>query len=702
MLRQFVKLLALQCLMFGFFFALPQVSRAENTVSKQLHSAIQALDAGWPQQAVELLSGPCTEARLAPYWDRTRARALVKAGQIGPAVKIYDELLRKSESLKADHPFRVELETSWATLAKSSARLKAAKLLGKISHPPEHWATAAELLRKENKNEKADHLERRILIEAPASAIGRSLGKRLGSSGISARLKTTKEKMKRLRNLLAAHENQTVIKEAKALKSGPACEKLYIIGKAQRKTRKYKQAIKTLRKARSVCAKKSSLWMRASLLSAQVHTIKREHKSVGRIVEMMEKNQSKHSFVDDGLIQLAKVYDRKGQSAKARKIFKRIVKDHATGDQLNFAAWRIAYSHIRNRDFEKAKPWLLKLRGRHAPQGAYWMARGRESKNRKLAVQNYQKLILEPPLSFYSWLALGRLDKIAPQAAAESRKILREKQKIVQDMALSAEPTARPKALQSALLLHQSGLTFDAIAEIVWWSQQKRTRKELVQAVAVLHELGAFSEAQHILRWNLRDLLKDFPNKSTGADWLRAYSLAFKGAIQAAANKQKIDPLFLFALSREESTFDPQIVSWAGAVGLCQLMPTTGIAAYADLYRKRLTDLDRLLEPKLNAQLGAHVLKEGLKRFKNVKALALAAYNAGPRFAQNSLPIQKAQEFDFWVESLGIRETRRYVKRVLETYGRYRFLHGKSGDFMRFPEEIQARKGPTPKSGSRY
>jgi soluble lytic murein transglycosylase len=140
------------------------------------------------------------------------------------------------------------------------------------------------------------------------------------------------------------------------------------------------------------------------------------------------------------------------------------------------------------------------------------------------------------------------------------------------------------------------------------------------------------------------------------------------------------------ALVREESTFDPEIVSWAGATGLAQLMPATAIGAYADVFKKRLTDLERLTDPQLNLRLGARVLKAGLDRWDNTEALALSAYNGGNGLTKRILPERKLP-FDRWVETIPVKETRGYVKRVIETWGIYRLLYGKER-FIDLPDEI--------------
>ena len=197
------------------------------------------------------------------------------------------------------------------------------------------------------------------------------------------------------------------------------------------------------------------------------------------------------------------------------------------------------------------------------------------------------------------------------------------------------------------------------------------------------------------MNWQAADELTPRPYSADGfhspMGTRQLVELGFAGIAEtAAANAEKVDPLLLYALSREESTFDPQIVSWAGATGLTQLMPATAVGAYATVYRKRLTDLSVLTDPALNLRLGAHVLGDGLRRF-GVVPLALAAYNGGPGLASRTLPRSKAIDFDLWVETISVRETRRYVKRVIGTWGKYRFLYDGESPFIDLPDAIEPR-----------
>lgn len=94
----------------------------------------------------------------------------------------------------------------------------------------------------------------------------------------------------------------------------------------------------------------------------------------------------------------------------------------------------------------------------------------------------------------------------------------------------------------------------------------------------------------------------------------------FAAEIEAAAQQEGVDPALLKALIRQESNFNPNAVSPAGATGLTQLMPATA----AGLGVTDPTD------PKQALAGGAKYLRQQLDRFGGDEKMALAAYNAGP------------------------------------------------------------------------
>jgi soluble lytic murein transglycosylase-like protein len=94
--------------------------------------------------------------------------------------------------------------------------------------------------------------------------------------------------------------------------------------------------------------------------------------------------------------------------------------------------------------------------------------------------------------------------------------------------------------------------------------------------------------------------------------------------ITAAAQRNGLDPALLAGLIKQESGFNPNAGSPAGAQGLCQLMPGTA----------RGLDVTDLHDPVQSIEGGAKYLAQQLKTFNGDVARALAAYNAGPGAVQ--------------------------------------------------------------------
>ena len=109
---------------------------------------------------------------------------------------------------------------------------------------------------------------------------------------------------------------------------------------------------------------------------------------------------------------------------------------------------------------------------------------------------------------------------------------------------------------------------------------------------------------------------------------LLAYPAPFPNELLAAAEAEGVPPLLLLALVRQESAFNPEAGSPAGALGLTQVIPPTGAQIAASLEVRWHPDL--LYEPASSLRFGAHYLATQLELFEGDLLAALAAYNAGP------------------------------------------------------------------------
>ncbi len=128
------------------------------------------------------------------------------------------------------------------------------------------------------------------------------------------------------------------------------------------------------------------------------------------------------------------------------------------------------------------------------------------------------------------------------------------------------------------------------------------------------------------------------------------------------AKRNQLDPAWVFAVTRQESAFRPNVKSYAGALGLMQLMPKTGFMV-AETIKINLKNHNDILDINNNVKLGSKYLQLMLDRYKNV-VVATAAYNAGPGRIQKWLPNYDIAA-DVWVETIPFKDTREYVQNVM-------------------------------------
>jgi soluble lytic murein transglycosylase len=144
------------------------------------------------------------------------------------------------------------------------------------------------------------------------------------------------------------------------------------------------------------------------------------------------------------------------------------------------------------------------------------------------------------------------------------------------------------------------------------------------------------------------------------------FPLPYREQIVTHAGNNKINPAWVYAVIRQESAFQKDARSPAGALGLMQIMPATG-RRIARTLEVNLPSQYRLLDTDLNIRFGTHYLRYTLDKFQDNPVLATAAYNAGPGrvtqwLREDTSPISA----DIWAETIPFLETRKYVQRVME------------------------------------
>lgn len=146
-----------------------------------------------------------------------------------------------------------------------------------------------------------------------------------------------------------------------------------------------------------------------------------------------------------------------------------------------------------------------------------------------------------------------------------------------------------------------------------------------------------------------------------------------RGALEAEAQEFGVDPYLLAALVRQESVFDVEALSRAGARGLAQLLPGTAALTARDL--DVTFDPGWITLPDYNLHLGAAHLAELLRRFAGRVEVAAAAYNAGAAPVGRWLTRPGADDPDQFLELVPYPETRGYIRAVLRNRELYRALY---------------------------
>ncbi len=337
----------------------------------------------------------------------------------------------------------------------------------------------------------------------------------------------------------------------------------------------------------------------------------------------------------------------------------KLVRDHGQTDRgaiaeaENLAGW-IALTQLA--DPATALAHFKRLHGMvrfpvSIARGAYWAARAAAAMGRKDDALAWYADAARFPNTYYghlATLAVGEttapaLPKQAHASWAESKAF--EKRELVRAVMLLAQLRERDRLRPFFRALTDAATTPEEHALIAALARKSGRRDMAVASAKRAAQVGV-----PLIREN-------FP-------------------IVNLPGHVKVERALQLAIIRQESQFDPEAVSHAGARGLMQLMPATARKVAA---KKRMRYTRRRLtkDPRFNVTLGTAYIAELLDIYKGSYVLAVAAYNAGtPRVRRwiRNFGDPRHAEVDAvnWVESIPFSETRNYVQRVMEGVQVYR------------------------------
>ncbi len=287
----------------------------------------------------------------------------------------------------------------------------------------------------------------------------------------------------------------------------------------------------------------------------------------------------------------------------------------------------------------------------------YWIGRALEAKDNADEARTFYKRAAGERDTFHA--LLSRL-KLAPG-----------------EQKLEIAPPAKPNdeetrafqsldSLAAAVIARKAGLGADIVRPFL--ANSRTAMKSEAWSGLVAHFAEALGDTQMSLRI-AKTALGDGHNLL-----LYSYPLGAFPAYEPLRDPPEL--AMLLGIARQETEFNTQIVSGAGARGLLQVMPITAKHVCKDHNVK--CDIPRLLSDKVyNTMIGSAYIGDRMREFDGSYVLTLAGYNAGPGRARQWMRefgdprSGKVDPID-WIERIPFEETREYVAKVLSNIQIYR------------------------------
>ncbi len=402
----------------------------------------------------------------------------------------------------------------------------------------------------------------------------------------------------------------------------------------------------------------------------------------------------------DALMSAARILERDGRFDQAAQVWQRVAVEYPSSAQASTAVFLAGIMQYRQADYNAALPlfqqslilatrpeeqaradlWIGKTQHRLGHPGeaeaAWRQAQGLDAGG--YYSERARDLLLgqppfSPPLAFNL-----NVDLNAERRAADVW--MRLKFNLPENTDLSGPgPLATDPRMMRGRELWNLGLYEEARLEFEDLRHAIRSDAVLTYRLAnYLIELGLYRSAILAARQVLTLAgLNDHASSMLAPPYFShlRYGLYYADLIVPAAQKEGLDPLFLFSVVRQESLFEGFVHSTAGARGLMQIIPSTGAAIAQRLGWPLYFEADHLYRPLVSITLGASYLASNRQRLGGDLYAALAAYNGGPANALEWKQLA-GDDPDLFLESVRFEETRQYIRNIYEIYVVYRQLYG--------------------------
>ncbi len=380
------------------------------------------------------------------------------------------------------------------------------------------------------------------------------------------------------------------------------------------------------------------------------------------------------SFAEQAHFRVARLRYILGQWKQAVGAYDEYLRKYPRGSERTAAQYERAVAHVATGEGTRAAGTFDDLIGRQSDsvlQASYRELKGVALANagkKDAAIAELERVIAEEPLSLPALLAAARLREFGAQVPS----------------AIRPPPTTKPRSrlvvkLPSKVrLLQQMGLDGDAEAELAKVEEKirrahgDRGHEAVCQVYSQLTGAArAYREGRRAAGWRP---LEQAPSATTRWLWDCMYPRPYSSFVDILERQHELPRHLVYSVMRQESAFQPEVVSPARAIGLMQVIPPTGKAVAEELGVEYQPEL--MVSPPYNLKLGAYYLSKMLRRFGGHPALAAASYNAGPGAVSRWLQTGEQLPLDLFVARIPYRETRLYVNLVMGNLAHYAYLEG--------------------------
>lgn len=677
---------------------------------------LSALDSADPE-ALTLIKNAGDLTDIQDYLFYYEAEALRDQKDYNGAIRLYDLII----SLFPDSALKPDAMYQRANTLMQAGDFQAArkgftdflKDYPKDSLVPDSVLRAAFLSSELNDKSEALKNIKRILIRFPAHSVARD------ANSLYAELKdkmgdtadfTLEERFQRGGRLLENARFKDAINEFSVITKDQKNEfyerSLLKLATAEMRIKRYEQAEKALKEYLS---KKNPKQEREALLKLALTAVRQGKE--GLLLETERKIANKYpKSVEHAqtLLFIGRHYEGRGDQEKALYAYREVSEQFKGSPEANDAQWAIGWLYYRAGRYKDAHKGFSAYgeKGKDAAQFMYWSGKSAEkSGNTGEAASIYEKVCGLYGDTYYCRMAEARraalnaapevkkaesTDELLPEpAVAENLQENTTGDKDKNDTAPEDEPAetvdeekhmvADEKALfldphyLAARELLILGLTQKAAGELeTLTSRYSADRDSIAELASLFYKADEYQRALKIYR----SYLMYQKNRSDYAEL--GFPTRLVDMIKKKNPTEGADPCLVAAVMREESAFNPKAISPTGALGLMQIMPSTGRIAAKGIGKEDFESRE-LFNPETNMKLGSWYLGLLSKRFNNDVILMIAGYNAGPNAVERWIETLPSSPDEF-IESIPYSETRAYTKRVLKSYGEFLRLSGAEPD----------------------